>query len=88
MADFAFRLYHLAYIWQVNLRKSQFGGIFWVIFPTKAAIYKRDITVRTLKSAIYKRDSGAAREEVAVIAETIAIFRDSFSYNRNYRDFE
>ncbi|WP_347035522.1 hypothetical protein, partial [Bifidobacterium pseudocatenulatum] len=67
-------LYHLAYIWQVNLRKSQFGGIFWVIFPTK--------------SAIYKRDSGAAREEVAVIAETIAIFRDSFSYNRNYRDFE
>ena len=39
-------------------------------------------------SAIYKRDSGAAREEVAVIAETIAIFRDSFSYNRNYRDFE
>ena len=76
--------------------------MFWVIFPTKAAIYKRDITVRTLKSAIYKRDitvrtlksaiykrdSGAAREEVAVIAETIAIFRDSFSYNRNYRDFE
>ena len=48
--------------------------MFWVIFPTKAAIYKRD--------------SGAAREEVAVIAETIAIFRDSFSYNRNYRDFE
>jgi hypothetical protein len=74
MADFAFRLYHLAYIWQVNLQKSQFGGICWVIFPTKAAIYKRD--------------SGAAREEVAVIAETIAIFRDSFSYNRNYRDFE
>ena len=84
----AFILRHLAYIWQVNLRKSPFGGMFWVIFPTKAAIYKRDITVRTLKSAIYKRDSGAAREEVAVIAETIAIFRGSFSYNRNYRDFE
>ena len=46
------------------------------------------LAVLANRPAIYKRDSGAAREEVAVIAETIAIFRDSFSYNRNYRDFE
>ena len=88
MADFAFQPVPSRLYMAGQLAKSQFGGMFWVIFPTKAAIYKRDITVRTLKSAIYKRDSGAAREEVAVIAETIAIFRDSFSYNRNYRDFE
>ena len=88
MADFAFRPVPFRLYMAGQLAKKPVRGYMLGHFPTKAAIYKRDITVRTLKSAIYKRDSGAAREEVAVIAETIAIFRDSFSYNRNYRDFE
>lgn len=74
MADFAFRPVPSRLYMAGQLAKKPVRGYIWVIFPTKAAIYKRD--------------SGAAREEVAVIAETIAIFRDSFSYNRNYRDFE
>ena len=74
MADFAFRPVPSRLYMAGQLAKKPVRGYILGHFPTK--------------SAIYKRDSGAAREEVAVIAETIAIFRDSFSYNRNYRDFE